>query len=334
VLSNPTVGGLREKSQQNVGGVLAEEEAVMNVRIALLFSGILIAASTGAAQATLQPQDPDQAPIASVDRFSDKAATFLVRSADNHLPGPNEPIDFDIPSLSTLGLSPTGKSERYYNLDARSTTPAPVNILYREGEDKPVQGQLDIIDTLPGENGYNDFRQVWKVWVPKDYVANTITDAAMLQQAAYKMEKTDKLLNMPVVPDKSNARLRANGGNLELQRAWYRSQVAKFFLFDEAPLSALGDKVPVSPIYDGLNVNPGEPNGGVVSGFRTEPNSGQTHNVTATAPGDPGYSPLWLRVVYDSADWPSVVNLESALKAKKVPAEVLTINCPVVSIDH
>jgi hypothetical protein len=53
----------------------------MNVRIALLFSGILIAASTGAAQAALQPQDPDQAPIASVDRFSDKAATFLVRSA-------------------------------------------------------------------------------------------------------------------------------------------------------------------------------------------------------------------------------------------------------------
>jgi hypothetical protein len=68
-----------------------------------------------------------------------------------------------------------------------------------------VQSQLDIIDTLPGEKGYNDFRQVWKVWVPKDYVANTITDAAMLQQAGYKMEKTDRLLNMPVVPDKSRA---------------------------------------------------------------------------------------------------------------------------------
>ena len=82
------------------------------------------------------------------------------------------------------------------------------------------------------------------------------------------------------------------------------------------------------------NVNPGESNGGVVSGFRTEPNSGQTHNVTATAPGDPGYSPLWLRVVYDSADWLSVHNLDTALKARKVPAEVLTINCPVVLIEH
>jgi hypothetical protein len=44
--------------------------------------------------------------------------------------------------------------------------------------------------------------------------------------------------------------------------------------------------------------------------------------------------PLWLRVVYDSAEWPSVHNLDTALKAKVVPAEVLRINCPVVSIEH
>ena len=77
-------------------------------------------------------------------------------------------IDFDTPSLSILGLTPTGEPSLYYHLDVKSTTPAPVYILYREGEDKPVQGQPDIIDTLPGEKGYNDFRQVWKVWVPKE----------------------------------------------------------------------------------------------------------------------------------------------------------------------
>ena len=66
------------------------------------------------------------------------------------------------------GLSPTtGKPVRYYNFDVQSTTPASVYVLYREGEDKPVPGQLDIIDTPPGEKGYNDFRQVWKVWVCK-----------------------------------------------------------------------------------------------------------------------------------------------------------------------
>ena len=48
--------------------------------------------------------------------------------------------------------------------------------------------------------------------VPKDYVANTITDAATLRDAGYKMEKTSTLRNMPVVPDKSRARARLKGG--------------------------------------------------------------------------------------------------------------------------
>jgi hypothetical protein len=304
----------------------------MDIRLVVLSTAVWFAVSSGSGSAELQPKDPDQAPIATVDRFSDAAGTLLKRSADNHLPGPNEPIDFDTPPFNVWGLSPAGEPALYYHLDVKSTTPVPVYILYREGEDMPVQEQLDIIDTLPGEQGYNDFRQVWKVWVPKDYVANTITDASMLQQAGYKIEKTDKLLNMAVVPDKSRARVRFNGGHPELQRAWYRGEVAKFFLFDEAPLSVSGDNVPVSPIYDGFTINPGQPGG--EKEFCTDPNSTQTHNVVATMPGDKAYSPLWLRVVYDSAACASVHNLETALQAKKVAANVLFINCPMVSVKH
>ena len=304
----------------------------MDIRLVVLSTAVWFAVSSGSGSAELQPKDPEQAPIATVDRFSDAAGTLLKRSADNHLPGPNEPIDFDTPPFNVWGLSPAGEPALYYHLDVKSTTPVPVYILYREGEDMPVQEQLDIIDTLPGEQGYNDFRQVWKVWVPKDYVANTITDASMLQQAGYKIEKTDKLLNMAVVPDKSRARVRFNGGHPELQRAWYRGQVAKFFLFDEAPLSVSGDSVPVSPIYDGFTINPGQPGG--EKEFCTDPNSTQTHNVVATMPGDKAYSPLWLRVVYDSAACASVHNLETALQAKKVAANVLFINCPMVSVKH
>ena len=304
----------------------------MDIRLVVLSTAVWFAVSSGSGSAELQPKDPDQAPIATVDRFSDAAGTLLKRSADNHLPGPNEPIDFDTPPFNVWGLSPAGEPALYYHLDVKSTTPVPVYILYREGEDMPVQEQLDIIDTLPGEQGYNDFRQVWKVWVPKDYVANTITDASMLQQAGYKIEKTDKLLNMAVVPDKSRARVRFNGGHPELKRAWYRGKVAKFFLFDEAPLSVSGDKVPVSPIYDGFTINPGQPGG--EKEFCTDPNSTQTHNVVATMPGDKAYSPLWLRVVYDSAACASVHNLETALQAKKVAANVLFINCPMVSVKH
>src|SRR5262245_35520185 len=243
----------------------------MKIRIALLVIGSLIAGASSTARAdAMKPLDPDQAPIAAVDRFSDKAATTSMGTADDrlpcHLPGPNEPIDFDTGPFITQGLSPrTGKPVRYYNFDIQSTTPAPVYVLYREDEDKPVVGQLDIIDTLPGEKGYNDFRQVWKVSVPKDYVANTITDAGAVSQAGYKSEKTDKLRNMPVVPDKSIARERLKGESTELQRAWYRHQVAKYFSFEEAPLS--GTSVPLSPIYVSFNINPGQPSGGLASGF-------------------------------------------------------------------
>ena len=79
---------------------------------------------------------------------------------------------------SRKGWRPDGQAGALLQFRCPDTTPAPVYVLYREGEDKPVEGQLDIIDTLPGEKGYNDFRQVWKVTVPKDYVANTIVDAA------------------------------------------------------------------------------------------------------------------------------------------------------------
>src|SRR6476660_9091122 len=189
----------------------------MNIRISLLVIVALMAGGSSAAQAVgMKPLDPDQAPIAAVDRFSDKAANIQVRTPDNHLPGPNEPVDFDTGPFITQGLSPsTGKPVRYYNFDVQGTAAAPVYALYRDGEDKPVSGQLDIIDTLPGEKGYNDFRQVWKVSVPKDYVANTITDSAALLDAGYKMQQTDKLRNMPVVPEKSRASMRLNGESAE-----------------------------------------------------------------------------------------------------------------------
>lgn len=299
----------------------------MDIRIALLTATVCLALGGGSARAAL---DPDHAPIASVDRFSDRAGTLLKRSADKRLPGPNEPIDFDAQPLNTLGLSPGGKPALYYHLDVQSTTPAPVYILYRGDEHQPVADQLPLIDTLPGDNGYNDFHQVWKVRVPSDYVTNAITDVTTLRQAEYKMEKTGELRNMPIVPDNSHARFRFQGGTSALQRAWYRGEVAKFLVFDEAPLS--GDEVPVSPIYDGFTINPDKPNGG--QEFRMEPNSMQTHNVVATVPGDKDYSPLWLRVVYDAAAWGSVHDLDTAQKAQVIPAETLLINCPIVSIGN
>jgi len=72
----------------------------MDIRVVVLITAVWFAVSSGSARAELQPKDPDQAPIAAVDRFSDSAGTLLRRSADNHLPGPNEPIDFDTPPFN------------------------------------------------------------------------------------------------------------------------------------------------------------------------------------------------------------------------------------------
>jgi hypothetical protein len=306
---------------------------VMNTRMAFLLTCIIIVAGAGDAQAANVPTDPDRAPIAAVDRFSNKAAHLQLRTTGNGIPGPNKPVDFDKGPFITQGFSPTtGKPVRYYNFDVQSTTPAPVYVLYRKNDANSVAGQLPIVDTLPGDTGYNDFRQVWKVTVPKDYVANTITNASQLRTAGYQTEKIDTLRNMPIVPDKSVARMRLNGESAALQRAWYRGKIAKFFSFDEAKLSAAGAEVPVSPIYVTFNINPNQPKGGPGSGFRTEANSPQTHNVPATLPGEDGYSPLWSVNVYDNADWKNVRNLDTAQSAKLLAPGVATVNCPIVFI--
>jgi PQQ-dependent dehydrogenase (methanol/ethanol family) len=295
---------------------------------------IFAAGGGGTAKLAAAPVDPDKAPVAAVDRFSAKAAHLQLRNPDNGLPGPNEPVDFDTGPFVTQGLAPaSGKPVRYYNFDVQATQAAPVYVLTRDGEDAPVEGQLDIIDTLPGEQGYNDFRQVWKVTVPKNYAANTIVDAATLMDAGYRMEKTETLRNMPVVPDKSTARMRLNGESADLQRAWYQGQVAKFFAFNEAPLTGAGGNVPLSPIYVTFNVNPDQPNGGPPSGFRAETDSKQTHNVPATLPGDPGYSPLWLVSIYDNADFPNVHDLSTVTKAKVLAPGAATVNCPIVAVE-
>jgi hypothetical protein len=62
----------------------------------------------------------------------------------------------------TTGLGPHGEVVTYYNFEVQSTTPAPICVLFRKGDDKPVAGQLNIVDVIPGDTGYNDFWQVTK----------------------------------------------------------------------------------------------------------------------------------------------------------------------------
>jgi hypothetical protein len=133
------------------------------------------------------------------------------------------------------------------------------------------------------------------------------------------------------VPDGSTAKHRIGGGNADLQSGWYQGKVVKYFTFEEKALSAAGGEVPISPIYVSFNINPGEPDGGVASGFRSEAN-GQTHNVVQTVPANDDYSPLWSVNVYDNADWGQVYNLNSALNANILATGVAIVNCPIVKL--
>lgn len=293
--------------------------------LSLVIANVLIGAAYGQV-------DPETAPRAMIDRFSEAAGTLFIRTDDNGLPGPNEPIDFDQgPPFITQGLGPSGGVVTYYNFDVLPTEPAPIYVLFREGEEMPVEGQLNIVDVIPGDEGYNDFWQVVQVTVPADYEANTFTGAEEL--ADLPMEPTETLVNCPIVPEGSTATLRYTDESPELTQGWYNGAVVFYFNFSEAALMTTDDEmVPTSPIYVTFNINPDEEGGGPPSGFVTEPESAQTHNVPATLPEDAGYSPLWSVNVYDNADFDMVEDLATAQAATILGTGVALVNCPIVSV--
>ncbi|WP_254521905.1 hypothetical protein [Natrinema caseinilyticum] len=275
--------------------------------------------------------DPEGAPRAEIDRFSEEAGTLMVRDEMNDLPDPNEPVDFDQGPFVTRGLGPDGEAVEYYNFDVQPTEPAPIYAFFRENGD-PVEDQLNVVDVIPGDEGYNDFWHVHEVTVPDDYEANTVTSGADLMEHDLDITATDIIKNCPVVPEGSTATKRAGDEDEGLIEGWYEGEVVSYFLFEEAPLETTdSNEVPVSPIYVSFNTNPDEDGGGPQSGFVTEASSEQTHNVVATLPGQDGYSPLWSVSVYDNADFENVSDLESATSATVLATDTATVNCPVVS---
>jgi len=276
----------------------------------------------------MEATHPADAPRASIDRFSEAAGTLHVRAENAGLPGPDEPTDFDANFL-TQGYGPDGEVVEYYDFDVQPTEPAPIYALFYENGD-PVEGQLNVVGTVPGDEGYNDFWQVNKVTVPDEYEPNTVTDVESLMDAGFDVESTDTVKNCPIVPDGSTASMRHGDGNANLVEGWYDGQVVSYFTFET--LEASSESVPLSPIYVSFNTNPGEEGGGPPSGFMTEEGTDQTHNVVATLPGDSGYSPLWTVNVYDNADFDAVSDLGSATDAEILASGAANVNCPVVSV--
>jgi hypothetical protein len=276
--------------------------------------------------------DINSADKVSVDRFSAAAGHLMVRDATNGLPEANMAINFDQAPFITKGLGPSGELVEYYNFDLQSDVPAPIYVLFKEGESSPVSGQFNIIDVIPGDAGYNDFWLVNKVTVPSDYQANQVASLQEIQAAGYPIESTTTIVNCPVVPEGSTASKRIGGGASGLIMGWYKEKVVTYFSFEEKALGLTSGKVSSSPIYVSFNINPSDTGGGPASGFKTEAGTDQTHNVVATVPADASYSPLWLVYVYDNADFEDVSDLETLQAAGTIGGGQDRVNCPVVSI--
>jgi hypothetical protein len=200
----------------------------------------------------------------------------------------------------------------------------------------PVSGQLNIIDVVPGDAGYNDFWLVEKVTVPTSYVANTVTSYDEIMQMGYSVTATTSIVNCPVVPKGSVARKRfLSTESAELTRGWYNNKVVYYFNFFEKELMAVNGKVPTSDIYVCFNINPDQTGGGPASGFKTEDNmaTGQTHNVPETLPDDAAYSPLWDVQIYNNSSFGNVTNLATVKAAPIMAMDAVIVNCPIVWVE-
>jgi hypothetical protein len=273
--------------------------------------------------------DVNKAEKASIDRFSADAGHLQVRTASNGIPGPNVAVNFDQGVFITKGIGPNGELFEYYNFDIQPVLPAPIYVLIRLGETDPVTGQLNIVNVIPGDNHYNDFWQVIQVSVPATYEANEVASYDEIIRRGYTMTPTNSIVNCPIVPEGSVASKRLTNESPGLVKGWYKDKVVFYFNFSEKSLTTTASgNVPLSPILVSFNEN-GNPG----SGFVTEAGNNQTHNVVATVPSQPEYSPLWSVSAYDNADFNSVTNLATAAQATVIASGIANVNCPIVKIN-
>jgi hypothetical protein len=271
--------------------------------------------------------------IAKVDRFSAVAGHLFVRNETNDLPASNKPIYFDREPFITKGLDRTGAIVKYYNFDVQPTSPDDIYVFFKEGSSTPVRGQINVIPTIPGDAGYNDFWVVNKVTVPNNYIPNSLRSESQILASGYKITKTTKIVNCPVVPFGSVAnKSKISGVRTPLTIGWYKGKFVAYFQFDEAEITATASgMIPTDDIYVMFNIDPSptNPASGPASGFKTVQGTTQTHNVLASLPGDSDYTPLWRVDVISNVNFDLVKNLMTAESLPSSPAGA-NVNCPVV----
>ena len=194
---------------------------------------------------------------------------------------------------------------------------APIWVLIREmmdGEDPQfVEGQHNIVDVVPGAEGYSDLWQVMLVEVPEDYEPDSIRNAAEINEMAYPVTETEMYVNCPIVAEGTTLE-----GGEPLVQGWYQDQEVYYPDFGMNPPFAI-------PIWAFIT--------GMVAGGNPVFVEGQ-HNIIDAIPGDDGYSAFWrVNLVTVPEDF-EPDSLRDAADVDGMGYEVtetdLIVNCPVV----
>jgi hypothetical protein len=259
---------------------------------------------------TPQPPSPDDlgltASLIVVDRFSDAAGTLLRRSADATLPKPGEAFSLDDPRFTIALTGPGGVTGRCYDLDVRPAKPNRYYVFYdRLGNYRLAQ--FPVIEKAPGDPGYSDLWDIWKVITPDSFrETNWVRDSATVEKlladpaGGFTAASTGVYLNAPIVPEGTTAGSKAEGKSGRATRlyAWFRGKRAPFLYFEGSLHLAADGRVPVSTLE-------------LPGGKARWPSDGPLR--ASSWPKGPGYSPL--AKVVDQAG-------RSVIEG--------TLNCPIV----
>jgi hypothetical protein len=246
------------------------------------------------------------APLVAVDRFSDAAGTLFRRSVDRTLPAPGVAFSLDDPRFVVPVTGPAGSSGRCYNLDVRPAKPRRYYVFYDTLGNYRI-GQFPVIEAIPGDPGYSDLWDIWKIVTPNTFrETNWVRDAATVEKlisdpsAGYTARSTGVFLNAPIVPEGTTASLKGEGraGAAVMLYAWYNGKRAPFLYLEGSLRLAADGTVPSGALAAGESTQGWPPRGALSS---------------STWPKQPGYTPL--------------VEVRGAGGRRLVEG---TLNCPIV----
>ncbi len=216
-----------------------------------------------------------------------------------------------------------GEDVTYYDFGMNSAVnppavvPSPIWALIHgtdaDGNPMFVEGQHNIVDVAPGDDGYSDLWLVNFVVVPEDYEPDSITSAADLQAMNYETIQPGVLVNCPIVPAGSTFET-----GFPLTQGWYRGERVYYPDFGMNPAVS----IPIWVFATGMDAS-GNPI--LVEG---------QHNIIDAIPGDEGYSDFWhvrLVMVDGAYEANSITSAQAVADGGfEVVQTPLVVNCPVV----